>query len=91
MTVKSDYAIAIVIATLSNWLKNLAPLFQLMRSKTKTNHTLSCTRDFSRALSKLQVIARNFDWFIALFPPVVIGRCNYFGIVFSTDFCCSKS
>ena len=33
-----------------------------------------CTRDFSRALSKFQIIARNCDWFIALFVPVVIGR-----------------
>lgn len=39
----------------------------------------SCTRDFSRAMSKLRVIGRNSDWFIALFPPVVIGRWNYFG------------
>ena len=40
------------------------------------------TRDFSNALSKLQVIARNSDWFIAMFAPVVIGRSNYFGIGF---------
>ena len=46
MTVHSNYAIA--IASLSDWLKNLAPVFQLMRSKTKTNRI---TRDFSRALS----------------------------------------
>ena len=38
-----------------------------------------CTCDSSRALSELQVIARNSDWFIALFAPVVIGRRNYFG------------
>ena len=36
-------------------------------------------RDFSRSLSKLLVIARNSDWFIALFAPVVVGRRNYFG------------
>ena len=30
--------------------------------------------DFSRALSKLQVITRNSDWLIALFSPVVIGQ-----------------
>ena len=41
-----DYAIA--IATLSNWLKRVAPVFQPIRSKT-------------RALSKLEVIARNSD------------------------------
>ena len=31
-----------------------------------------------RDLSKLRVIAKNSDWFIALFVPVVIGRNNYF-------------
>ena len=43
-----------------------------------------CTSYFSRALSKLQVIAWNSDWFIALFAPVVIGRGYYLGIGFST-------
>ena len=38
-----------------------------------------CTHDFSRALSKLRVIARRSDWFTALFAPVVIGRSNNFG------------
>ena len=42
------------------------------------------TRDFSRSLSELQVIARNRDWFIVLFAPVVIGRSNCFGFGFST-------
>ena len=42
-----------------------------------------CTCDFSRALSKLQVISRNSDWFIALFAAIVIGRSNNFGV----DFC----
>ena len=41
-------------------------------------------RDFSRALSELQVIARNYDWFIALFAPVVIGQNNCFGFGFLT-------
>ena len=31
-------------------------------------------RDFSRALSKLPVIAGNFDWFISLFAAVAIGQ-----------------
>ena len=35
MTVESNYVIA--IATLSDWLKRLPPVFQPMRSKTKTN------------------------------------------------------
>ena len=73
MTVEGNYTI--VIATLSDWLKNLTPVFQSVGSKTP------CTRDFSRTLSNLQVIARNSDSFIAPFTPVVI--C-YFGIGFST-------
>ena len=79
MAVESNNAIA--MAAFSDWLKNLIPVFQPMRNKTKP--IASCTRDFSRALSKLQVIARNSDWFIALFAPVVIGRNNYFGTGFS--------
>ena len=39
--------------------------------------------DFSRTLSKLQVIARNSDWFIPPFAPAMIGGINYFGIGFS--------
>jgi len=38
MTVESNYVIA--IATLSDWLKSLAPVFQPMRIKTKTNRTM---------------------------------------------------
>ena len=78
MTVESNYMIA--IATLSDWLKRLAPVSQPMRSKT--NCTLSAW--FSRALSELKVIARSCDWFIALSPPVVIGRSNSFSFGFST-------
>ena len=40
--------------------------------------------DFSRALSKLQVIAGNFEWFIVLFARVVIAWGNYFGSGFLT-------
>ena len=81
MTVESNYVIA--IATLSDWLKRVAPVFQPMRSKTKTNRAMY-TRDFSRASSEFQIIARNCDWFIVLFVPVVIGRSNCFGFGFST-------
>ena len=38
MTVESNYAIA--ISTLGDWLKNLAPVYQPMRRKTKTNRDL---------------------------------------------------
>ena len=44
-----------------------------------------CSHGFSRASSKLRVIARNYcDWFMALFVPVVIGQSDYFGFGFST-------
>ena len=35
MTFESNYAIA--IATLSDWFKNLAPVYQPVRRKTKAN------------------------------------------------------
>ena len=37
-TVESNRAIA--VATFAHWLKNFAPVFQSMRSKSKTNRTL---------------------------------------------------
>ena len=43
-----------------------------------------CPRDFSCALSKLQVIARNSDWFIALFSLFMIDQSNHIGVVFLT-------
>ena len=79
MTVESNYVIA--IATRSDWLKRLAPVFSANEQQNQ-KPIAPCTRDCSRALSKLQVIARNCDWFIPLFVPVVIGRSNCFG--FST-------
>ena len=82
MTVESNYVIA--IATLCDWLKRVAPVFQPIRSKTKPKPIAPCTRDFSRALSEFQVIARNCDWFIALPAPVVIGPSNCFRFGFST-------
>ena len=78
MTVESNFAFA--IATLGDWLKNFAPVFTPTRRRPKP--VAPCTRDFSRALSK--VTSRNYDWFIALFALVAIGRSNYFGIGFST-------
>ena len=80
MTVESNFVIA--IASLSDWLKRVAPLFLPTRSKIKIIRTMYAW--FSRALSELQVIARNCDWFIALSAPVVIGRSNCFGFGFST-------
>ena len=80
MTVESNDVIA--IAALSDWLKRLTPVFQPREAKPKP--IAPCTRDFSRALSKFHIIARNCDWFIALPAPVVIGRSNCFGFGFST-------
>ena len=81
MTVGSNNVIA--IATLIDWLKRVAPVFQPMRRKTKPNRTMKAWY-FSRASSELQVIARNCDWFMAMFFRVVIGRSNCFGFGFST-------
>ena len=36
MTVQSNDAIATAIGTLGDWLKNLAPVFQPMRSEIRT-------------------------------------------------------
>lgn len=70
MTVESNFAIA--ITTHSDWLQNLAPVGYPLDALS------------SRAWSKSHVIARNSDWFIALFAPDVIGRSKHFGICFST-------
>ena len=52
------------------------------RWEAKPKPIAPCTRDFSRALSKLDVIARSSDWLIAQFAPVVVGRNNYLVLVF---------
>ena len=89
MTVENNSAIA--IDTLSDWLKNLEPVFQPMKTSlgklgfaAKPKPIAPCTRDFSCALNKLHVIARNSDWSITLSAPAVIGRSNNFDIGFST-------
>ena len=73
MTVESHYVVA--IATLCDWLK-ISRQFLNQSSYEKQNQ--------NRALSKLQVIAGNSDWFIAPLAPAVIGRSNYVSIGFST-------
>ena len=69
MSVESNNAI--VFVALSDRLKNryLAPVFQPM-TEAKPKSIASCEPYFSRASGKLQVIARNSDWFIALFAPL---------------------
>ena len=65
-------------------LKDSRQFFNQWDAKPKPKPIAPCTRDFSRASSELQLIARNCDWFIVLFAPVVIGRSNCFGFGFTT-------
>ena len=81
MAVESNYVIA--IATRVIGLKVSSSSF-LANRKQNQNQSHIVRGNFFRALSKLQVIARNSDWFIALFAPVVIGRSNNFGFGFTT-------
>ena len=62
-------------------LKDSRHFFNQREAKHKP--ILPCSRDFSRASGELQVIARNYDWFMELFVPVVTGRSNCFGFGFS--------
>ena len=80
MTVESNFAIA--IATHSDYLENFAQVFSQREAKQKP--IVLFTRDFSRALSKWQVISRNSDWFMALFASVVIGRSSHLVFGFTT-------
>ena len=70
MTVECNYMIA--IANLEIGLKHSRQFCNQREAKPKP--IAPCRRDFSRASSELQVIARNSDWFMALFVPVVIGQ-----------------
>ena len=52
-------------------------------AKPKESHLVG---NIFTVLSELQVIARNSDWFITLFAPVVIRQSYYFGIGFHQSF-----
>ena len=80
MTVESNYVLRLLRLVIG--LKDSRQFFNQREAKPKP--IALCTRDFPRGLSELHVIARNFDWFIALSAPLVIGRSNYFGFGFST-------
>ena len=82
MTVVSNYALPLLRLVIG--LKGTRQFLSQLEAKPKP--IVPCTRDFSRALSKLQAIASNSDWFIALSVPVVIARSNYFGFVFPLSF-----
>ena len=57
------------IASLCDWLKKIAPLSQPIRSKTKTKRDL------------LHAFSLSSDLFIGLPVSVVIGQCDYFGLI----------
>ena len=62
MTIESNYVSA--IASLSDWLKNLSPVFQPVRRKTKNNHIL-----YSRFFPRFEQVINNYlesDWYIVL-------------------------
>jgi len=63
-------------------LKDSRQYFNQWEAKPKS--ISPCTRHFSRDSGELQVIGRNYDWFIELSVPGVIGRSNCFGFGFST-------
>ena len=66
------------IDTLNDWLKNLAPLSQPIKSKTKTN----C--DFFACVFPRLAPATCSDWFIGL--SASIGQSDYFGLGFRAVF-----
>ena len=78
MTVKSNDAIA--IAMLTDWPKNLTPVFQLMKCKTKSN----CTLNMWFYEQVTGILLEFFFWFTVLFAPVVIGQSNFLGMSFWT-------
>ena len=71
------------IATVCDWLKNLAPLF-FDQSEVKPKPIVTCLYAFSRAWRRLHVFASSSDWFIGLFTTDVIGQSNYFGFGITT-------
>ena len=55
-----------------DWFKNLAPLSQQIRSKTKT--IMTYLHAFSRPWRRLNVFSWNSNWFIGLSTSVVTGQ-----------------
>ena len=71
-------AIGFVSTTLHDWLKNFAPIFHPIRSKSKPLClTRSCFPEL--CISRMHVITSSFDWFTGL-PAVysVTSKSNYF-------------
>ena len=74
MTVESNHGIA--ISTLSDWFKNLAPVYQPVRRKTKSTKAHAIFLALNEQVT--WNIATNLDRFIVLSAPAVIGRSNYY-------------
>ena len=79
------------LSKVNTWLRLLRLVIGLKDSRqffkqgeAKPKPIAPCTHHFSRTLSELQVISRDFDWFIARFAPVVIGRSDCLGFGFRT-------
>ena len=72
MTVESNNYM-ILIAMLCDWPKDLS---NKQDAKQKPIILQSVWMISPHALSKLQVITRNCNWFIAWFAPAVIGHSN---------------
>ena len=84
MSVENNYTIA--IDTPIDWPKNLAPVFSTNEEQNQKQSQLVSRRNFSCALSRLQVIARNSDWFIGCFASV-FDWPGYFGFGSSAGIC----
>ena len=77
---KNNYKFA--IPTSSDCFRTFAPGFSTNREQNKTNRALH-----ARFFPRLEQITSNFDWFLALFAPVMIGRSNdCFVLVFQQSF-----
>ena len=95
---KIEYHLRLFFSAVFKWLSKVLTCLRLLRLmiglkdsrkffnqwEAKPKPIAPRTRDFYRASSELQVIARNSDLFKALFVPVVIGQSDYFGLGFST-------
>ena len=63
-------SVKIAIAMLTDWPKNLTPVFQLMKSKTKSNNYCTLNMWFYEQVTG--ILEEFFYWFTVLFAPVVI-------------------
>ena len=69
MTVESNYAIA--IATVGDWFKNIAPIYQPTRAYV-SQHQSRLAHAICSAPSASYMVT-NSNWFTELFAPAAIG------------------